>query len=127
MSAQATARIRSSAKERVSAAIADAARKLGYDGLQPNQELVVKSFLDVFVSMPTGSGKSLCYCLLPNVFDVVRGSRSVETHSVVIVVSPLVALMKKDQDSRLTSQVRVTSTWFVKDNTFHSAMETWRN
>ena len=43
-------------------AIASATEKLGYSELRKNQELVVRHFLrerDVFVSLPTGSGKSL--------------------------------------------------------------------
>ena len=46
---------------------------------------------DVFVALPTGYGKSLCYCCLPRVVDLVR---SVEKQSIVVVVSPLIALMK---------------------------------
>ncbi len=57
--------------------------------------------------MPTGSAKSLCYCLLPNVFNIVRGSRSVETHSVVIVASPLVVLMKDQVDVTRASDFHV--------------------
>ena len=41
-------------------------RELGYSALRLNQELVVSHFLpgnDAFVSLCTGSGKSLCYCL----------------------------------------------------------------
>ena len=46
----------------------------------------------MFVALPTGYGKSLCYCCLPRVVDLVR---SVEKQSsIVVVVSPLIALMK---------------------------------
>ena len=71
-----------------------AAEKLGYTKLRPNQEKVVEYFVqgrDVFVGLPTGSGKSLCYCILPTVFDMLRGSNGL---SIVVVVSPLIALMK---------------------------------
>ena len=71
-----------------------AAKSLGYSTLKPEQhEAVVKfaSGRDVFVSLPTGHGKSLCYILLPPVFDSLRG---VEAKSVVLVVSPLVGLMR---------------------------------
>ena len=57
---------------RISKAISYATKALGYSELRPNQELAVKHFLrghDVFVPLPTGSGKSLCYCLLPKAFD----------------------------------------------------------
>ena len=46
---------------------------------------------DVFVALPTGDEKSLCYCCLPRVFDLVR---SVEEQSIVVVVSPFTPLMK---------------------------------
>ena len=52
-----------------------AARKLGYESLKPEQELAVSSFIsgkDVFVSLPTGYGKSLCFALLPLLFDEIR-------------------------------------------------------
>ena len=72
-----------------------AASSLGYSKLKPEQEQAILAFVsgkDVFVALPTGYGKSLCFGLLPRVFDLLRG---VEKQSVVIVVSPLVALMKE--------------------------------
>ena len=44
---------------------------------------------DVFVNLPTGSGKSLIYQALPLVFDHV----SDESDRIIVVVSPLVSLM----------------------------------
>ena len=85
--------------ENIEAAITASAAALGYDKLTSNQSEVVKSFIsgsDVFVSLPTGSGKSLCYWVLPGAFNLLRQTNS----SVVLVVSPLIALMK-DQVERL--------------------------
>ena len=74
-------------------AIATAAYSLGYV-LKPEQRTSIFQFAsgsDEFVSLPTGYGKSLCYTLLPPVFDLLRG---VKEKSIVLVVSPLLALMK---------------------------------
>ena len=60
--------------------------------LNPEQRYFVRHVYegkDVFVWLPTGFGKSLCYDMLPFVLDVKRGRGD----SVVIVVSPLVSLM----------------------------------
>ena len=67
---------------------------MGYSSLRPDQEKVVVAFMkgkDVFVSLPTGSGKSLCYSILLKVSDSIRSSPG---KCIVIVVSPLIALMK---------------------------------
>ena len=59
------------------AAIVEAGKKLGYE-LRAKQLEVVFKFVrgqDVFVSLPTGSGKSLCYSVLRWTFDRLRKRR----------------------------------------------------
>ena len=53
---------------------------------------------DVFVFLPTGFGKTICFEVLPFLFDYKHGkvgntSTATERGSVVVVVSPLVSLM----------------------------------
>ena len=79
-----------------------AVETLGNSFLHPQQDLAVKTFLqgnDVFVCLPTGSGKSLCYTILRSVCNALRNS----TSSIVVVVSPLIALMK-DQVHAMTER-----------------------
>ena len=83
------------AVEEVSAAISRAAKELRYRQLKDKQYQAVSEFIcseDFFVSLPTCHGKSL-YALLPAVYDVLRQHAS--STSIVIVVSPLIALMKQ--------------------------------
>ena len=90
----------------IDCAIRRATNTLGYSKLRPQQERAVKSLVlgrDVFVSLPTGSGKSLCYCLLPSVFDLLSGS---DGTSIVVVVSPLLSLMKDQVWSMMARNVR---------------------
>jgi len=75
--------------------LANVCERLGYSTLRPEQAEAVSAFVggkDVFVALPTGSGKSLCLTILHWVFDVLY--RQSEGRSIVIVVSPLLALMK---------------------------------
>ena len=67
------------------------ARFFGFDQFKGEQEQVVNSLMDgknVFVIMPTGGGKSLCYQLPALVQE-----------GTAIVVSPLIALMKNQVDA----------------------------
>ena len=82
--------------------VQQAGRQLGIATLTGDQERAVCEFAsghDVFVCLPTGSGKSICYALLPLLFDFIRG----KTGSICLIVSPIVALMK-DQVSSFQSR-----------------------
>ena len=70
-------------------AVSKAVTQLGYLCLSAEQQEAVVNFVtgrDVFVSLPTGAGKYLCYLVLPIVFDCLR---TTGRSSIVIVVSPL--------------------------------------
>ena len=90
---------------RLDGMIEKAAREPGYRTLRPKQLEVIRAFVsghDIFVSLPTGSGKSLCFALLPSEFDRMWGLTET-TASIVIVVSPLISLMQ-DQVKSLRSK-----------------------
>ena len=62
----------------------------GFNAFKGNQEAIIKSVLNgenVFVIMPTGGGKSLCYQL-----------PAILMEGTAIIVSPLIALMKNQVD-----------------------------
>ena len=74
-------------------AIDYASNKLGYPSLKEQQRHALKFFAignDVFVCLPTGYGKRLCFLLLLWVFDRLRG---VCGASIVLCVSPLMSWM----------------------------------
>src|SRR5688500_12905005 len=75
-------------------------RTFGFDSFRPLQGEVVSALLggkDVFVLLPTGGGKSLCYQL-----------PALLTDGVAVVVSPLIALMKDRVDNLLAMGVKAT-------------------
>ena len=58
------------------------------------QKRVINGYIegnDVFCSVPTGSGKSLCYEVAPFIFDYMNNVNE----TVILVIQPLVALMKE--------------------------------
>ena len=74
----------------VKRAIQSAGKRMGHAKVKDEQFRVVVRGRDTFVSLPTGYGKSLCYGVLPWVFDEL--SRNSTKRSIVIVVSPLISL-----------------------------------
>ena len=55
----------------------------------------------MFVNLPTGFGKTLCYTCLPVLFDALQHHDT--SYSIIIIISPLVALMN-DQVRSLNSK-----------------------
>ena len=68
-----------------------------HDFRAPQQEVIeqVMAGEDVFLVMPTGGGKSLCYQL-----------PALHREGVAIVVSPLISLMKDQVDALVANGVR---------------------
>ena len=74
------------ARETVEAAIASSCAMMGVEELKEKQKNAMKLFVegnDVLAILPTGYGKSLCFALLPLVFDYLRGEAKT---SIVICV-----------------------------------------
>ena len=77
----------------VKRAIQSAGERMGHAKVKDEQFRVIEDVVRgrcTFVSVPTGYGKSLCYGVLPCVFDEL--SRNSTKRSIVIVVSPLISL-----------------------------------
>ena len=75
-------------------------KHFGYEQFRPLQKEIVEDALagrDVFVLMPTGGGKSLCFQLPALMRD-----------GLTIVVSPLISLMKDQVDALQASGIRAT-------------------
>ena len=81
----------------ITEAVVAAAGDLGYSSLKEEQLKVVTAFLegrDIFAVLPTGYGKSLCFGCLPLALDRQNSTRGSMPASIVVVVTPLTAIMK---------------------------------
>ena len=94
----------------VEVAIRKAFRRLGYPDAKEEQLKAAREFISgryVFVCLPTGSRKSMCYGCLPYAFDELAAnsfkdsSTNAKPSAIVLIVSPLTALME-DQVKQFT-------------------------
>lgn len=90
-------------------AVRESVQQLGYQQPTEEQEEALMKFAggkDVFIALPTGSGKSVCFASVSLVFDRIRrlkAEKELSQCSVTIVVSPLAALMQ-DQVSKFSAR-----------------------
>ena len=87
----------------------------GFDTFKGNQEDIIQHLLDgndVFVLMPTGGGKSLCYQLPSLLMD-----------GTAIVISPLIALMKNQVDAMRNFSEEDGVAHFINSSLSKSAIE----
>ena len=91
-------------------------KHFGYDQFRPLQREIINDALagrDVFVLMPTGGGKSLCFQL-----------PALVRQGLTIVVSPLISLMKDQVDALQTSGIAATYLNSTVDR--NDAVARWR-
>ena len=88
-------------------ALQHAAVALGVKSLREQQKEVTKLVLeaqqDVFVSLPTGFGKSFCFQSLPIVYDYLHDCHG---SSIVIVVEPTAAVMRDHVETLLAKGMK---------------------
>ena len=92
--------------------------------LKDEQELAIGRLYegcDVFLWLPTGFGKSICFECLPFLFDFKLGRKEdICSRSVVLVISPLISLMS-DQVSSLRKRgvaAAILSSHDISDKSF---------
>lgn len=93
-------------------------KHFGFDSFKGNQLEIIKSLLDgndVFVLMPTGGGKSLCYQL-----------PALMSEGTAVVISPLIALMKNQVDAIRNFEEEEKVAHFLNSSLTKSAIEAVR-
>ena len=120
-------------RETLEKALLETTQHMGYLHFHPHQRMVVKHFVKgryMFVSLPTGSSKSFCYCCVPLVFCRPRIWPQDASH-IVVVVSPLTALwrIKWEHWKREMCMVLMLERWRIsvmcvlENNSFYSWLQ----
>ena len=91
----------------VKSALRVATAMLEYKELKDKQKEAIKAFAsrkDVFVSLPTGYGKLLCYQILPVLFDALRNcTKNKRACTMVITFWPIRLQYRRSINHLLTS------------------------
>ena len=89
-------------EETTEQAIRSVCEHVGITSLKEKQREALKAIVcnkkDTFICLPTGYGKSLCYALLPLLFDKLLCRE--DGTSIVICISPLTAIMMEQRNKR---------------------------
>ena len=87
-------------EETTEQAIRSVCERVGITSLKEKQREALKAIVcnkkDTFICLPTGYGKSLCYALLPLLFDKLLCRED----AIVICISPLTAIMMEQRNKR---------------------------
>ena len=88
-------------------AIRSVCERVGITSLKEKQREALKAIVcnkkDTFICLPTGYGKSLCYALLPLLFDKLLCRE--DGTSIVICISPLTAIMMEQRNKYVHSGI----------------------
>lgn len=81
-------------KSTVQGTVRNAMQKLNYKAIKDEELEIVEGMMnrrDVFAILPTGFGKTLCFAVLPVMYDELL---PMDEPSIVIVITPLIAKIK---------------------------------
>ena len=94
-------------EETTEQAIRSVCERVGITSLKEKQREALKAIVcnkkDTFICLPTGYGKSLCYALLPLLFDKLLCRE--DGTSIVICISPLTAIMMEQRNKYVHSGI----------------------